>query len=73
MYKSVKLFVSVNGTLSNNLSCTTGVRQRDNLSLLFFSIFLKDLKLFFRTSPRRTEDCELSSCELSVENLHQNV
>ena len=46
MYQSAKSCVALDGVLSDNLLCMTGVRQGENLSPLLFSIFLNDLSTF---------------------------
>ena len=46
MYKSAKSCVALDGVLSNDFLCMTGVRQGENLSPLLFSIFLNDLNTF---------------------------
>ena len=45
-YKSAKSCVALDGVLSNDFLCMTGVRQGENLSPLLFFIFLNDLNTF---------------------------
>ena len=46
MYQSAKSCVALDGVLSDNFLCMTGVRQGENLSPLLFSIFLNDSSPF---------------------------
>ena len=44
MYQNIKSCVTLNGQQSPFFSCESGVRQGENLSLILFSIFIKDLE-----------------------------
>ena len=44
MYNNAKSCISISGKTSGYFACKTGVRQGENLSPLFFSIFMSDLK-----------------------------
>ena len=48
MYDKAKYCVTQGGNLSNLFVCNIGVRQGENLSPLFFAIFLNDFEYFLR-------------------------
>ena len=50
MYESIKSCVIVNDDQSSFLDCNSGVRQGENLSPIFFALFLNDLESFMNSS-----------------------
>ena len=46
LYSNAKSYVKVNNESSSLFPCQVGVRQGDNLSSLFFAIYLNDLGTF---------------------------
>ena len=73
MYKKAKSCVMWNSKLSDYFSCSSGVRQGENLSPLLFSIYLNDLKLFLSekvlgldTIKNEAEKVSLSQDDIDV-------
>ena len=64
MYYDIKACVSVNNQTSNIFTCSTGVRQGENLSPLFFSLYLNDLESYFDTCRLNGVTIETNSEEL---------
>ena len=52
MYKTAKSCVSSDGQISDTFPCLVGVRQGENVSPLFFSIYLGDLQLFLQDAHK---------------------
>ncbi len=63
MYQNVKSCVQQNSSYSNFFNCNIGVRQRENISPLLFSIFLNDLSEFLGLTSKGVQ------VEFNVKNL----
>jgi len=76
LYVKAKSQVQWNNTLSDYFSCTSGVRQGENLSPLLFALFLNDLKDFLDEkmvglTSVRTEALNLNMDEDYVDILYR--
>ena len=70
LYSKAKSQVQWNQELSGYFSCTTGVRQGENLSPLLFALFLNDLSSFIGESVDGLESIKKAASDIDLEDSH---
>ena len=85
MYADIKSCVTLNNNTSSMFSCTSVVRQGENLSPLLFSLYLNDLESYLQICRHKGVDIEtqsekcisidkfLSCCMLTIQSSFQKT
>ena len=73
LYSKAKSQVQWNQELSGHFSCTTGVRQGENLSPLLFALFLNDLSSFIGESVDGLESIKKAARDIDIDDAHVNI
>ena len=60
LYTGTEASVKLNNSLTNWFTCTSGVKQGDNLSQTLFALFINDLALELKSMD----------CGITIDNIH---